>query len=89
MKTTLTIPQANRLARGRARVMVDPEDPRLWRIEGDGWIEAHEPMTRLAWQTFLADPPKAGPPGAGYAARTLVSHSRARPGSTAVSAGPM
>jgi hypothetical protein len=55
MKTTLTILQANRLARGRARVTTSPEDPRLWRVEGDGWIEAHEPMTRLAWQTFLAE----------------------------------
>lgn len=55
MKTTLTIPQANRLARGRARVSRDPVDRRLWRVEGDGWVEAHEPMTRLAWQTFLAE----------------------------------
>ena len=65
MKTTLTIREANRLARGRARVTRSPEDGRLWRVEGDGWVQAHEPMTRLAWQTFLADPPKAGPPRAG------------------------
>ena len=55
MKTTLTILQANRLARGRARVTTSLEDPRLWRVEGDGWVEAHEPMARLAWQTFLAE----------------------------------
>jgi hypothetical protein len=54
-KQVLTIREANRLARGRARVTVDPEDPRLWRVEGDGWVEAHEPMTKLAWQTFLAE----------------------------------
>jgi len=60
MAKVLTIREANRLARGRARVTVDPEDPRLWRVEGDGWVEAHEPMTRLAWQTFLAE--KVGDP---------------------------
>ena len=67
MKTTLTISQANRLARGRARVTTSPVDPRLWRVEGDGWVEAHEPMARLAWQTFLADPPN--PPRAGRAGK--------------------
>jgi hypothetical protein len=55
MNTTLTIPQANRLARGRARVTASPVDRRLWQVEGDGWVETHEPMTRLAWQTFLAE----------------------------------
>jgi len=55
MKTTLTIPQANRLARGRAKVTANPVDQRLWQVEGDGWVEAHEPMGRLAWQTFLAE----------------------------------
>lgn len=25
------------------------------RVEGDGWVEAHEPMGCLAWQTFLAE----------------------------------
>ena len=55
MAKTLTIREANRLARGRARVTRSPEDPRLWRVEGDGWVEAHEPMTRLAWQAFLAE----------------------------------
>ena len=65
MKTTLTILQANRLARGRARVTTSPEDPRLWRVEGDGWVETHEPMGRLAWQTFLAE--KVGDPADGPA----------------------
>jgi len=60
MKTTLTIPQANRLARGRARVTASPLDRRLWEVDGDGWVEAHEPMTKLTWQTFLAE--KAGDP---------------------------
>jgi hypothetical protein len=54
-KQVLTIREANRLARGRARVTTSPEDGRLWRVEGDGWVEAHEPMGRLAWQTFLAE----------------------------------
>ena len=51
----LTICGANRLAKGRAKVSVDPEDARLWRVERPGSVEAHEPMTRLAWQTFLAE----------------------------------
>jgi len=55
MAKTLTIRDANRLARGRARVTRCPEDRRLWRVEGDGWVEVHEPMTRLAWDTFLAE----------------------------------
>ena len=61
MAKTLTIREANRLARGRARVTRCPEDGRLWRVEGDGWVEAHEPMTRLAWQTFLAEKVDAEP----------------------------
>ena len=55
MAKALTIREANRLARGRPRVTTSPEDPRLWRVEGNGWVEAHEPMGRLAWQTFLAE----------------------------------
>jgi len=55
MAKILTIREANRLARGRAKVSVDPVDRRLWRVEGDGWVEAHEPMTREAWLAFLAD----------------------------------
>ena len=55
MAKVLTIREANRLARGRARVSRDMVDPRLWRVKGDGWAETHEPMTRLAWQTFLAE----------------------------------
>jgi hypothetical protein len=34
MKTTMMIPQANRLARGRARVTASPVDRRLWQVEG-------------------------------------------------------
>ena len=55
MAKAITIREANRLARGRAKVSVDPVDRRLWQVEGDGWVGAHEPMTRLAWQTFLAE----------------------------------
>jgi hypothetical protein len=36
-------------------VSADPEDARLWRVERPGSVEAHEPMTQLAWQTFLAE----------------------------------
>ena len=51
----LTVREANRLARGRAKVSVDPEDARLWRVERDGGqsVQAHEPMTREAWLAFL------------------------------------
>jgi len=53
MGKQLTIREANRLARGRARVTVDPEDGRLWQVERPGSIQAHEPMTREAWLAFL------------------------------------
>jgi len=49
----LTIREANRLARGRAKVSVDAEDRRLWRVERPGSVQAHEPMTREAWLAFL------------------------------------
>ena len=51
----LMVREANRLARGRAKVSVDPEDGRLWRVERDGGqsVQAHEPMTREAWLAFL------------------------------------
>jgi len=54
-KQALTIRKANRLAKGRAKVSVDPEDARLWRVERDGGqsVQAHEPMTREAWLAFL------------------------------------
>jgi len=55
MEQTLTIEQANRLARGRARVSADPIDPSLWRVEDDEATEAHEPMTRDEWVAFLKD----------------------------------
>ena len=53
MARRLTIREANRLARGRAKVSVDAEDRRLWRVERPGSIQAHEPMTREAWLAFL------------------------------------
>ena len=54
-KQVLTIREANRLAKGRAKVSADPEDARLWRVERDGGqsVQAHEPMTREAWLAFL------------------------------------
>ena len=53
MARTLTIREANRLARDRAKVSVDPEDGRLWRVERPGSVQAHEPMAREAWLAFL------------------------------------
>jgi hypothetical protein len=53
MAKVLTIQEANRLARGRARVTVDLEDGRLWKVERPGSVQAHEPMTREAWLAFL------------------------------------
>jgi hypothetical protein len=60
MAKALTIREANRLARGRAKVSVDPVDRRLWQVDRPGSREAREPMTREAWLGFLADP-KSGP----------------------------
>jgi formylmethanofuran dehydrogenase subunit E len=53
MGKQLTIREANRLARGRAKVTVDPEDGRLWQVQRPGSVQAHEPMTREAWLAFL------------------------------------
>jgi histone H3/H4 len=53
MAKVLTIREANRLARGRARVTVNPEDGRLWQVQRPGSVQAHEPMTREAWLEFL------------------------------------
>ena len=55
MAKILTIREANCLAKGRAKVSVDPEDARLWWVERLGSVQAHEPMTREAWQTFLVE----------------------------------
>jgi len=52
-KQVLTIREANRLAKGRAKVSADPEDARLWRVERPGSVQAHEPMTHEAWLAFL------------------------------------
>ena len=49
----LTIREANHLAKGRAKVSVDPEDARLWRVERPGSVQGHEPMSREAWLAFL------------------------------------
>jgi len=49
----LTVREANRLARGRARVTRCPEDGRLWQVERPGSVQAHEPMTHDAWLAFL------------------------------------
>ena len=53
MEQTLTIEQANRLARGTGRVSPDPIDVTLWRVEDNEATEAHEPMTRDEWVAFL------------------------------------
>jgi hypothetical protein len=53
MKTTMTIPQANRLARGRSRVTASPVDQRLRQVEGDGWVEAHEPLVSVVELVLL------------------------------------
>jgi len=53
MAKVITIREANRLARGQAKVSVDPEDARLWRVERPGSVQAHEPMTREGWLAFL------------------------------------
>jgi len=49
----LTVREANRLAQGRVKVSVDPEDARLWCVERPGSVQAHEPMTREAFLAFL------------------------------------
>ena len=51
----LTIDQANAMAGEHAMVSVDPIDATLWRVEGDGWTETHEPMGRAAFARLLAD----------------------------------
>jgi hypothetical protein len=53
MAKTLTIEEANRLARGRAKVKADTEDGRLWQVQRPDSVQAHEPMTREAWLAFL------------------------------------
>jgi len=74
----LMIQEANRLASGRAKVTVDPEDPRLWRVEAPGvFVEAHEPMTKLAWQTFLAEMFEDLPAITDEQAHAILPHVRA------------
>ena len=76
-KQVLTVREANRLAKGRAKVTVDPEDGRLWRVEAEGMVEAHEPMTQLAWQTFLAEKCGAPPVITRKQAEEVLPHVRA------------
>ncbi|MBA7590411.1 hypothetical protein ES708_32531 [subsurface metagenome] len=59
---TISMREANHLARGRARVSRNPEDTSIWLVDGDGWTEGHEPMTRAAWLAFLDK--KVGPAAA-------------------------
>jgi hypothetical protein len=75
MKKTLTIREANRLARGQAKVAVDPEDGRLWRVERPGSVQAHAPMTREAWQTFLAEKIDAKEPTPTSGRHEMVAYS--------------
>jgi len=74
-KQVLTIREANRLAKGRAKVSVDPEDARLWQVERPGSVEAHEPMTREAWLAFL-DTGVAAPTKDGQTAAEVYAERR-------------
>jgi len=71
----LTIREANRLAKGRAKVSADPEDARLWRVERPGSVQAHEPMTREAWLAFL-DTGVAAPTKDGQTAAEVYAERR-------------
>ena len=77
-KQVLTIREANRLAKSRwktVKVRRDPEDPRLWRVERPGSIQAHEPMTREAWLAFL-DTGVAAPTKDGQTAAEMYAERR-------------
>ena len=76
-KQVLTIRKANHLAKGRAKVSVDPEDDRLWRVERNGGqsVQAHEPMTREAWLAFL-DMGEAAPTKDGQTAAEVYAERR-------------
>jgi len=74
-KQVLTIRKANRLAKGRAKVSVDPEDARLWQVEQPGSVQAHEPMTREAWLAFL-DTGEATPTKDGQTAAEVYAERR-------------
>jgi hypothetical protein len=71
----LTVREANRLARGRAKVTVDPEDGHLWQVERPGSVEAHEPMTRERWLAFL-DMGEAAPTKDGQTAAEVYAERR-------------
>jgi len=71
----LTAREANRLARGRAKVSVDPEDGRLWQVQRPGSVQAHEPMTREAWLAFL-DTGVAAPTKDGQTAAEVYAERR-------------
>ena len=66
----ITIEEANRIADGLVTVTADEIDTELWRVEADGLVEAHEPMTEADWRSLLkglaemlapADKPSATP----------------------------
>ena len=71
----LTIREANRRVKGRAKVSVNPEDARLWRVERPGSVEAHEPMTREAFLAFL-DTGEAAPTKDGQTAADVYAERR-------------
>ena len=76
MAKVLTIQEANRPARGRAKVAVDPEDGRLWQVERPGSVQAHEPMTREAWLSFLKTGTAAPRPSEQTAAEVYAERQR-------------
>jgi hypothetical protein len=70
------IQEANRLARGRARVTVAPGDGRLWKVERPGSVQAHEPMKREAWLAFLKTGTAAPRPSEQTAAEVYAERQR-------------
>ena len=78
MAKTLTIREANRLAKSlwkTVKVRRDPEDARLWRVERPGSVQAHEPMTREAFLAFL-DTGVAAPTKDGQTAAEVYAERR-------------
>jgi hypothetical protein len=76
MAKVLTIQEANRLARGRAKVAADPEDGRLWQVQRPGSVQAHEQMTREAWLAFLKTGTAAPRPSEQTAAEVYAERQR-------------
>ena len=78
MAKTLTIREANRLAKSlwkTVKVRRDPEEARLWRVERPGSVQAHEPMTREAFLAFL-DTGVAAPTKDGQTAAEVYAERR-------------